>query len=51
MEKEIIKIKSTFENPEVLEKLEKLYEVDSKYYKELKTRLGFRNLIESFYSK
>ena len=51
MEKEITKIKSTFQNPEVLEKLEKLYEVDSNYYNELKTRLGFRNLIESFYSK
>jgi len=51
MEAEITKIKASFQNPEVLERLEKLYEKDSNYYNELKTRLGFRNLIETFYSK
>ena len=51
MEKEIAKIKSWFDNPEVLERLEKLYTPDNNYYQELKTRLGFRNLIESFFNK
>ena len=51
MDSEIAKIKSSFSNPEVLERLEKLYKKDTNYYNELKTRLGFRNLIESFYTK
>jgi FKBP-type peptidyl-prolyl cis-trans isomerase (trigger factor) len=48
---EVTKIKASFENPEVLERLEKLYVEGSNYYNELKTRIGFRNLIESFYTK
>ncbi len=51
METEIAKIKAWFENPEVLERLEKLYTPENNYYQELKTRLGFRNLIESFFKK
>jgi len=51
MADEIVKIKASFENPEVLERLEKLYVEGSNYYNELKTRIGFRNLIESFYTK
>lgn len=51
MKKEIEKIKSSFQNPEVLERLAKLYEKGSNYYNELKTRISFRNLIESFYTK
>ena len=51
MKEEITKIKASFQNPEVLERLEKLYVEGSNYYNELKTRIGFRNLIESFYTK
>ena len=51
MDEEIAKIKSGFENPEVLERLEKLYTPENNYYQELKTRLGFRNMIESFFKK
>ena len=51
MEDEITKIKASFQNSEVLKRLEKLYEKGSNYYNELKTRIGFRNLIESFYTK
>jgi FKBP-type peptidyl-prolyl cis-trans isomerase (trigger factor) len=39
MQKEIEKIKSAYQNPEVLERLSKLYEKDSRYYNELKTRM------------
>ncbi len=49
MKAEIDKIKAGFDNPEVLERLEKLYTEESQYYSELKTRLGFRNLIDSFF--
>jgi len=51
MEDEIKKIKAGFQNEEVLKRLEKLYEKGSNYYNDLKTRISFRNLIESFYSK
>ena len=51
MEEEINKIKEAYQNSEVLERLTKLYEKGSNYYNELKTRIGFRNLIESFYTK
>ena len=51
MEAEIVKIKSRFENPEVLERLETLYKPENQYYQELKTRLWFRNVIESFFKK
>lgn len=51
MKDEVTKIKASFENSEVLERLEKLYVEGSNYYNELKTRIGFRNLIESFYTK
>jgi len=51
MEDEIKKIKAGFQNEEVLKRLEKLYEKGSSYYNDLKTRISFRNLIESFYSK
>ena len=51
MNEEITKIKSTFENPEVLERLEKLYTPENQYYQELQRRMEFRKVIESFYSK
>ncbi|MDQ7023891.1 MAG: hypothetical protein Q9M97_10510 [Candidatus Gracilibacteria bacterium] len=51
MKDEIIKIKASFSNPEVLERLEKLYIEGSNYYNELRTRMSFRNMIESFYTK
>jgi trigger factor len=49
MKAEIVKIKASFDNPEVLERLESLYVEGSQYYSELQKRLGFRNMIESFY--
>jgi len=51
MQKEIEQIKSKFQNEEVLKRLDKLYEKGSKYYNELKTRIAFRNIIDSFYTK
>ena len=51
VEDEINKIKEAYKNSEVLERLTKLYEKGSKYYSELKIRIGFKNLIESFYTK
>jgi trigger factor len=51
MEEEIEKIKAAYQNSEVLERLTKLYEKGSNYYNELRTRISFRNLIESFYTK
>ena len=39
-----------FENPEVLERLKELYVPGNNYYEELKQRLGYRNVIESFFA-
>lgn len=49
MKKEIDKVTARFENPEVLEKLKDLYTPGNKYYEELKMRVGYRKLIDSFF--
>lgn len=51
MKDEITKIMSRFENPEVLERLKELYVPGNKYYEELKMRMGYRKLIDSFFVK
>ena len=48
---EIEKIKEAYQNPEVLKKLEELYVPGNKYYEELKIRMGYRQIIDSFYTK
>jgi len=51
MKKEIEKIMSKFENQEVLNRLKELYVPGTKYYEELKQRMVYRNLIDSFFTK
>jgi len=51
LKKEIDKIKSQFQNSEVLKRLEELYQEWNKYYEELKTRLSYRKLIDSFFEE
>jgi hypothetical protein len=46
---EIKNIMKSFENPEVLKRLEELYVPGTKYYDELKTRISYRKLIDSFF--
>ena len=48
MKKEIDKIASRFENPEVLERLQAMYTDGTQQYEELKNRLTFTKIIESF---
>jgi trigger factor len=48
MQKEIDKIASRFENPEVLERLKDMYKDGTKQFEELKSRLIFTKIIESF---
>lgn len=48
MKKEIDKISSRFENPEVLERLKNMYKDGTQQYEELKNRLTFTKIIESF---
>ena len=49
VQKEVEIIMKRFENPEVLERLKELYVPGNNYYEELKQRLGYRNVIESFF--
>jgi len=49
VEKEVETIMKRFENPEVLERLKELYVPGNNYYEELKQRIGYRNVIESFF--
>ncbi len=49
MKKEIEKATARFESPDVLEKLKELYLPGNKYYEELKMRVGYRKLIDSFF--
>lgn len=49
LEEEISKIMERFQNPEVLERLKTLYVPGTRYYEELKQRLGYRKLIDSFF--
>jgi FKBP-type peptidyl-prolyl cis-trans isomerase (trigger factor) len=51
LNKEIEKIKAWFQNSEVLKRLEELYQEWNKYYEELKTRLSYKKLIDSFFEK
>ena len=48
MQKEIDKISSRFDNPEVLERLKDMYKDGTKQFEELKNRLTFTKIIESF---
>ena len=48
MQKEIDKISSRFDNPEVLERLKDMYKNGTKQFEELKNRLIFTKIIESF---
>lgn len=48
---EIEKIISKFQNPDVLKRLKELYVEWSNYYEELRQRMTYRKLIESFFNK
>jgi FKBP-type peptidyl-prolyl cis-trans isomerase (trigger factor) len=48
MKKEIEIISSRFDNPEVLQRLRDMYKDGTKQYEELKNRLTFTKIIESF---
>lgn len=48
MKKEIDTMSAKFENPEVLKRLKEMYKKDTKQYNELKDRLTFTKIIESF---
>ena len=50
VQKEIAIITKRFENEEVLARLKDLYVPGNNYYEELKQRIGYRNVIESFFS-
>ena len=49
VQKEVEVIMKRFENQEVLERLKDLYVPGNNYYEELKQRIGYRNVIESFF--
>jgi hypothetical protein len=49
MQEEIKKIMSRFESLDVLERLKDLYKPWNSYYEELKHRLKYRKLIDSFF--
>jgi len=51
MKDEIEKVMSRFEAEDVLSRLKELYVPGSKYYEELKMRIGYRKLIESFFTE
>ncbi len=49
IDEEIKKILSRFESEDVLEKLKELYVPGNKYYEELRQRMAYRKLIDSFF--
>lgn len=49
MKKEIEKMMARFESEDVLKRLEELYVPGNKYYEELKRRVAFKRLIDSFF--
>jgi hypothetical protein len=49
MNEEIEKIMSKFGSPEVIERLKDLYKPGTRYYEELKQRVTYRKLIDSFF--
>jgi hypothetical protein len=51
MTAEIEKIKKAYQNSEVLKRLEELYVPWNKYYEELKIRMWYRQIIDSFFTK
>ena len=51
MKSEIEKMMQRFESPDVLERLKELYVPGNKYYEELKLRVGYRKLIDSFFAE
>ena len=50
LDKEIEKILKNYWNPEVLKRLKELYVPWTKYYEELKQRMWYRKLIDSFFT-
>lgn len=51
METEVEKVMSRFESADVLERLKELYVPGNKYYEELKRRVAYRRLIDSFFEE
>jgi len=51
MKKEIEKVMSRFDSEDVLSRLKELYIPGSKYYEELKMRITYRKLIDSFFTE
>lgn len=49
MQQDIEKILSRFESKDVLARLKELYVPGTKYYEELKQRIGYRKLIDTFF--
>lgn len=49
LQAEIDKIMKNFNSPDALEKLKELYVPGTKYYEELRQRLSYRKLIDSFF--
>jgi len=49
LDEEIKRSMASFESPEVLKRLEELYKPGTKYYEELKSRVGYRKLIDTFF--
>jgi len=49
LNKEIEKILENYGNPEVLKRLKELYIPGTKYYEELRQRMGYRKLIDTFF--
>jgi ABC-type ATPase with predicted acetyltransferase domain len=50
MKTEVEKILARFESSDVLARLKELYVPGNRYYEELRRRLAFRNLIDSFFT-
>lgn len=50
MKEEIQKMMSRFESADVLKRLEELYKPGNKYYEELKRRVAYKQLIDSFFT-
>lgn len=51
MQKEIESILSKFGSEDVLKRLKELYVPGNKYYEELKTRISYTKLIDSFFEE
>lgn len=51
MKTEIDKVLARFGSQDVLKRLKELYVPGTKYYEELKMRIGYRKIIDSFFSE